>query len=30
VSYCEAKLEDADGKLLAHGTGSCLVLPRER
>ena len=28
VAYCEAKLLDAGGKLLAHGTGSCLVLPR--
>ena len=29
VAYCEAKLVDAAGKLLAHGTGSCLILPRE-
>ncbi len=29
VAYCEAKLLDAGGKLLAHGTGSCLVLRRE-
>lgn len=29
VAYCEARLEDGAGKLLAHGTGSCLVLPRE-
>jgi len=28
VAYCEAKLTDAGGKLLAHGTGSCLILPR--
>ena len=28
VAYCEAKLLDSGGKLLAHGTGSCLVLPR--
>jgi len=28
VAYCEAKLLDGGGKLLAHGTGSCLVLPR--
>lgn len=28
VAYCEAKLTDPQGKLLAHGTGSCLVLPR--
>lgn len=29
VAYCEARLADRDGKLLAHGTGSCLILPRE-
>lgn len=28
VAYCEAKLVDTAGKLLAHGTGSCLILPR--
>jgi uncharacterized protein (TIGR00369 family) len=28
VAYCEARLTDREGKLLAHGTGSCLVLPR--
>ena len=28
VAYCEARLTDPQGKLLAHGTGSCLVLPR--
>ena len=28
VAYCEAKLVDGNGKLLAHGTGSCLILPR--
>jgi uncharacterized protein (TIGR00369 family) len=28
VAYCEARLVDAAGKLLAHGTGSCLILPR--
>jgi len=28
VAYCEAKLRDGQGKLLAHGTGSCLILPR--
>jgi uncharacterized protein (TIGR00369 family) len=28
VAYCEAKLSDGSGKLLAHGTGSCLILPR--
>jgi uncharacterized protein (TIGR00369 family) len=29
VAYCEANLLDGAGKLLAHGTGSCLILPRE-
>lgn len=28
ISYCEASLQDASGKLLAHGTGSCLILAR--
>ena len=28
VAYCEARLLDGAGKLLAHGTGSCLILPR--
>ena len=28
VAYCEAKLLDGAGKLLAHGTGSCLIVPR--
>jgi uncharacterized protein (TIGR00369 family) len=28
VAYCEAKLVDAGGKLLAHGTGTCLILAR--
>ena len=28
VAYCEAKVTDPQGKLLAHGTGSCLILPR--
>ena len=28
VAYCEARLADGAGKLLAHGTGSCLILPR--
>jgi uncharacterized protein (TIGR00369 family) len=28
VAYCEAKLVDGTGKLLAHATGSCLILPR--
>lgn len=30
VAYCEAKLVDGGARLLAHGTGSCLILPRER
>jgi uncharacterized protein (TIGR00369 family) len=29
VAYCEAELLDAQGKLFAHGTGSCLILPRD-
>jgi uncharacterized protein (TIGR00369 family) len=28
VAYCEARLTDSAGKLLAHGTGSLLILPR--
>jgi len=28
LAYSEARLVGADGKLLAHGTGSCLILPR--
>jgi uncharacterized protein (TIGR00369 family) len=28
IAYCEARLVDGAGKLLAHGTGSCLILPR--
>jgi uncharacterized protein (TIGR00369 family) len=28
IAYCEARLVDPAGKLLAHGTGSCLVIPR--
>ncbi len=28
MAYCEAKLTDSAGKLLAHGTGTCLVFPR--
>lgn len=28
VALCEATLTDAGGKLLAHGTGTCLILPR--
>ena len=30
VAYCEANLLDGAGKLFAHGTGTCLILPRER
>ncbi|QJR15587.1 PaaI family thioesterase [Usitatibacter palustris] len=30
VATSEAKLTDAEGKLLAHGTTTCLILPRER
>ena len=28
LAYCEAKLTDTAGKLICHGTGSCLILPR--
>lgn len=28
LAYSEAKLLDANGKLICHGTGSCLILPR--
>ena len=28
LAYSEARLTDAAGKLICHGTGSCLVLPR--
>ena len=28
LAYCEAKLTDAAGKVICHGTGSCLILPR--
>ena len=28
LAYCEAKLMDKDGKLICHGTGSCLIFPR--
>jgi uncharacterized protein (TIGR00369 family) len=28
IAYCEARLTDRAGKLLAHGTGSCLIIPR--
>ena len=29
LAYVEARLVDANGKLLAHGTGSLLIMPRE-
>ena len=29
LAYCEAKLTDRGGKLLAHGTGSCMIFPRK-
>jgi uncharacterized protein (TIGR00369 family) len=28
LAYCEARLTDAGGKLICHGTGSCMILPR--
>ena len=28
LAYCEARLTDAAGKLVCHGTGSCLIIPR--
>ena len=28
LGYSEAKLTDSAGKLICHGTGSCLILPR--
>ena len=28
LAYCEAKLTDAAGKVICHGTGSCLILAR--
>lgn len=28
LAYCEAKLTDGQGKLICHGTGSCLIFPR--
>ena len=28
LSYGEARLTDRDGKLICHGTGSCLILPK--
>jgi len=30
LAYSEADLLDANGKLLCHGTGSCLVMTRDR
>jgi len=29
IAYCEGRLVDAAGKLIAHGTGSCLIFPRQ-
>jgi uncharacterized protein (TIGR00369 family) len=29
LAYCEAWLRDKDAKVICHGTGSCLILPRE-
>ena len=29
LAYCEAKLTDAAGNLICHGTGSCLILPKQ-
>jgi uncharacterized protein (TIGR00369 family) len=28
LAYCEAKLTDSAGKVICHGTGSCLILAR--
>ena len=28
LAYCEAKLTDRQGKLICHGTGSCVILPK--
>jgi uncharacterized protein (TIGR00369 family) len=28
VAYCEGKLTDSAGKLLSHGTSSCLIFPK--
>ena len=28
LAYGDARLTDRDGKLICHGTGSCLILPR--
>ena len=30
LAYCEAKLTDRAGKVISHGTGSCLILPKQR
>ena len=29
IAYCDARMTDQSGKLLAHGTGSCLVMERK-
>ena len=29
LAYAEAHLTDANGKVVCHGTGSCLIVPRE-
>ena len=29
VALCEARLTDREGKLLAHGTGTCLILAKD-
>ena len=29
LAYSEARLTDPSGKLICHGTGSCVILPRE-
>ena len=28
IALCEGTLKDPEGKLLAHGTGTCLIIPR--
>jgi uncharacterized protein (TIGR00369 family) len=28
LAYCEARLTDRHGKLICHGTGSCVILPK--
>jgi uncharacterized protein (TIGR00369 family) len=30
IAYVEAKLVNGEGKLLAHGTGSLLIMPKEK